>query len=659
MNPIVWTILLGLLNAVVVGVLVRRVVSVGTGLLRNTIVSVVMGMSLWPITLQAFRLLRITDVGTLPTDGMGFAAIMVFLLLFGWFIVIQIALMLALEIVVPSGSLSSVLRSASRFPNRYRRLRRLYQIQRILLRYGLGRYLRPRVPHFRLNMREIASVTAEALAAAGVTFVKLGQFIATRADVVPAVFVEEFSKLQTDVPAVGFSELRAELERTWGMSVEEAFAEFDEVPLAAASVAQVHRAVLHDGTEVVVKVQRPKLRNQVRADSDIVLMLASQIENRAEWARKMGVRKLAESFVESLHAELDYRGELANMRLLRESALVGDTRLVTVPEAYPELCGHNVIVMQRLNGVALSKSREEIAGLSRIARRELAEELFELIARQVLVDGVFHADLHPGNILVNSAGRAGLIDFGAVGRIDKRDRRDVALLIMAFDSQNSRAATQAVLDMLGTPPGIDVRVLQREIGEILMHLTGSGSMSDAISDMLAFFVNGGFAMPSSIAQALRALATLESSLYYIDPEINMLDIARKRAPEVMRDSFNLRDVAKDSELYALTTTSLVLDLPAQVSRVVRHLEDGTLDIGTKGLDLSAIQGLVRVVIDKAVQTVIATALMLVGVVMMSVNFGPDLTPELKIFTYFGAWMLLAGCVLGALVLAPSLRRGGL
>lgn len=656
MQTIVWTILLGLLNAVVVGVLVRRVVSVGTGILRNTIVSLVMGMSLWPITLQAFEILKIYDHGSFPGPEMGFAAIMVFLLLFGWFVVIQITLLLGIEIILPSGSLSNVVRSLTRIPVRYRRMRRLAQIQRILIRFGLVRYLRPRVPSFRLNMREIAKTTAEALAAAGVTFVKLGQFIATRADTVPTVFVEEFSKLQSDVPAVDFAEVESDLEEEWGRGVDEVFASFDRTPLAAASVAQVHRAVMHDGTEVVVKVQRPKIRAQVRADSDIVVTLANQIERMAGWARKMGIVRLAENFVDALNDELDYRGEVGNMKLLRESALESGNTLVTIPRVFEELSGPNVIVMEHVHGKVLSKAGPIVENLSTIARYELAEELFIMIARQVLVDGVFHSDLHPGNIIIEPSGRGGLIDFGAVGRIDRRDRHDIAVLLMAFDSQNSRAATHAVLDMLGTPSGVDVRELQRDIGEILMSLSGNGSVSSAIDEMLEFFLRGGFALPGSIAQALRALATLESSIAYIDPDINMLDLARSRASGILRESLSLETVRKDSELYALTTSSLALDLPAQVSRVVRHLEDGSLDIGTSGVDLSAIKGLVRSVVDKGVQTVLATALILGGVVMMSADFGPPLTPELKLFTYFGAWVLLTGCVLGALVLAPSLRH---
>ena len=654
-HPIVWTILLGLLNALIVGVLVRRVLSVGTGIVRNTIVSLVMGMSIWPITLQAFEMLGIYDHGQLPGPEMSFPAILVFLLIFCWCIVIQMSVLLAIEIVIPSGTVEAIMRSASRLPTWYRRVRRLAQIQRILLRFGLARYLRPRVPTLRVNLREIAQTTAEAFAAAGVTFVKFGQFVATRADMVPHVFVEEFSKLQSNAPPVEFSTLKPELENTWGKSIAEVFADFDEKPLAAASVAQVHCAHLHDGTEVIVKVQRPELRRQVKADSDIVLTLAAQIERRAGWARKMGIRAVAANFVDSLAEELDYRGEAKNTKLLRDSAIKANYSVVSIPRVIEELSDRNVIVMERMPGTPLSARSESLAQLSTLARHDLAEELFMMIARQVLVDGIFHCDLHAGNIVVDPSGRAGLIDFGAVGRIDKRDRRDLAMLLMAFNNEDSRAATQAVIDMLGTPPGIDMRTMQRDIGQIIMHLREHAGYGAVVSRMIDFFLRNGFSMPPAIAQALRALTTLESTLKLLDPSLELTAIARKYSHGVMFDAWQPFSAAKDAQLYAMSTTEILLDLPARTSRVLKHLEDGSLDIGTKGLDLSSIKGLVRSVMDSIVQMVISAALILGGVVMMSADFGPQLAPELKIFTYFGAWVLLSGCTLAAIVLAPSLR----
>jgi ubiquinone biosynthesis protein len=685
-----WTIVLGLVNAVVVGALVRRLITVGTGALRNTLVSLVMGLSIWPVTLQAFEMLQITQRGDVPFLGMSFPAVMVFLLIFGWFLTIQLYVMLAIELVLPSGSFTQVARTAARMPSWYRTTRRLWEIQGILVRFGLRRYLKPRVPSLRVSRRELARTAAEALAAAGVSFVKLGQFVATRADMIPSEFVEEFSALQSEVPPVPFSTIRPELEKAWGRPLEEVCREFDEEPLAAASVAQVHRAVLHSGEEVVVKVQRPNLRRQVRADSAIIMNLAERFENSAQWAKSIGLVEIARGFVESLAEELDYRGEARQMTILGRSVAQVSTALggragsgapddaprggiVRIPEVYGALSGERVLVMDRMAGRPLSRSAEALAGTSTLVRREMCEQLFMTIARQMLDTGVFHADLHPGNIMVAPDGTLGLIDFGAVGRLDARDRRDVLTLLLAFDKQNSQAATNAVIDMFGMPPGTDLRRMQREIGQIMLRFDSGGAEEPAQSadptaagrsggaasgffrELLDFVFDHGFAMPTAVAQAFRAITTLEDSLRKLDPRSDLLGLVRSHGREVLAGSRNLRKTLDDTALYANATLPALASLPIEVSRVVKHLQDGSLDIGTSGLTTDLIRNLVRTVVDQLVQVVLATALVLGGVVMMAFDFGPPLAEQLTIFTYFGAWVLMAGMVLAGLVLAPALR----
>lgn len=655
---IFWTIALGLLNAVIVGVLVRRLISVGTGALRNTIVSVVIGLSVWPVSQQAFRMLRIVEDGNVPFFGMSFAALMVFLLIFGWLIVVQIYVMLGVELVLPSGTFTNVARSATRLPSWYRRFRRIGEIQQILLRFGLRRYMRPRIPSLRVSMREIASTSAEALAAAGVTFVKLGQFVATRADMVPVEFVEEFGKLQSQVPPVPFADIRPVLERTWKRPIEEIFAEFDETPLAAASVAQVHRAVLRSGEEVVVKVQRPRIRRQVRADSEIIMRLAHRFEASASWARQIGLVKIAKGFLESLSEELDYRDEISQTILLRKAAAQSPTPLVTIPEVHASLSGEQVMVIERMPGVSLSKASGMLGEMSALARGEMAEALFLTVARQVLATGVFHADLHSGNIIIDPAGRIGLIDFGAVGRLDSRDRRDVLMLLLAFERQDSLAATNAVIDIFGMPAGVDIREMQRAIGQIMLEFDefGAGGSSAFFRELLSFVLDQGFTMPNAVAQAFRAISTLEDSLRRIDPEADLLRLVRSHGRELFSElQRGPREYVEDATLYAAATAPVVANLPVEISRVVKHLQDGSLDIGTSGLNITLIKSLIRGVVDQLTQVVLATALVLAGVVMMAFDFGPPLAAELTIFTYFGAWVLLGGMVLAAVVLAPSLR----
>jgi ubiquinone biosynthesis protein len=661
---ILYTIGLGVLSALIVGFLVRRMMLTGTGAARNTIVSLIMGLSIWPITLQAYKLLGISESDQYPNLSMSFPAIMVFLLLFAWFIVIQMFVLLAIELVMPSGTLSSLIRNAPKIPTWYRRVNRLAQIQKILIKFGLSRYLRPRIPTLRVSLREIAATTRDALAASGVTFIKLGQFIATRGDMIPHEFVEEFSTLQAGVKPVPFAEVKDQLEAEWGRPVAEVFAEFDERPFAGASVAQVHRAVTWEGRVVAVKVQRPKIRKQVRADCDIVLTLADRLDRTTDWAKKIGIAKLARSFVDSLQGELDYRGELAHIEALRLADETGRSTtktdsVVHIPHVYKELSGQFVIVMDLVEGSPLSHGAEVVDHLSEIARREIAQDLFLMVVRQVLGKGIFHADLHPGNIVVSSAGRAGLVDFGAVGRIDKRDRRAIALLLMAFDSQNSQAATAAILELLGTPSEVNLRELQREIGQIMLKYGDGapGSTSAALfGELIDFVVDFGFPMPASVATAFRAISTLEGSITRLVPELNLLALVTDNGKTLLREIGGLGVDRHEMTLYAAATAPQIAELPGQISRIAGHLQDGTLDVGTSGLNISTIKNLLVSTVEQFIQVIVSTALILGGVILMAADFGPPLAPELKLFTYFGAWMLLAGSVIAALVLAPALRQ---
>ncbi|MCQ9385025.1 ABC1 kinase family protein [Brevibacterium moorei] len=656
---VVWTIALGLLNAAILGVLVRRLSRVGTGLVRNAVLSLVFGMALWPITQEAYRLLHVTDVLDVLDNQWGLAGAMVYLLLFGWLVAIQVAVLLGLEIVWPGGTLGSVARGATRVPGRYRRTRRLLEIQRILVVHGLSSYVRPRLPRrIHVDLDSLAATLARALAACGVTFVKLGQFAATRADAVPPEFVREFSKLQAEVPPVPFSELEPELLKSWGKPVDEVFASFDRRPLAAASVAQVHTAVLHDGTPVVVKVQRPRIRGQVQADSDIILTLAESLEARAVWARQVGVYKLAESFVKSLRTELDYREEAAQTIAMREVTAASGQEDIVIPRIYPELSGPTVIVMDQVAGTPLSKAHTELATMPRRLRRGLAEDLFELIARQMLVDGTFHADLHGGNILIQPGGTMGLIDFGAVGRLEAGDRQDIMILLVALQTQDSRAATSAVLDMLGNPAGANARMLQRDIGDVMLRFAtaGRGNYSELFTQLANFFVVHGFTMPTPIGSAFRAISTLEGSLKVLDPDLDLLDMVQARGDSLLAQARRPADMVDRAKLYALTTGTQLLELPGRVSRAVAHLEDGELNVGPTGMDQSTLGRMMRLLGDSLVQTVIATALIIGGIMLMAADIGPTLSSELKIFTYFGSWLLLTGAILAERVVAPAMTR---
>jgi ubiquinone biosynthesis protein len=257
-----------------------------------------------------------------------------------------------------------------------------------------------------------------ALLEAGVTFVKLGQVLSTHPDLLPAEFVEELGRFQDDVALAPWDRVEEVLVADLGRPVDEVFASFDRRPLAAASVAQVHAARLPSGAEVAVKVQRPGIRAVVERDLDIVARLARSLEGRTRWARSIAARDLAAGFADAVREELDFRIEAADMAAV---ALLANGA-VRVPAPHQPLCRERVLVMQRLDGTPLGAAGPVLAerGLDRDA---LAGELLACLLGQVMLGGVFHADPHPGNVLVLADGRLGLLDFGSVGRLDGVDQQ--------------------------------------------------------------------------------------------------------------------------------------------------------------------------------------------------------------------------------------------
>ncbi|MGH9062095.1 MAG: ABC1 kinase family protein, partial [Acidimicrobiales bacterium] len=320
------------------------------------------------------------------------------------------------EALVPTGSLPGVLFIIRGSRARAHRLRRYVEITRILARHGMLPYLRgARRAELASGegRRALARSVARALEEGGVTFVKLGQVLATRHDLLPPEFVAELGRLQDDAATIEWSEVEAVVAAGLRDPPDAVFATIDHAPLAAASIAQVHLAMLHDGEAVVVKVRRPGIDTVVEGDLDIVQRLAERLERRTRWGRGVGAVGLARGFAEALREELDLRVEARNMASVAaaHAARAGEP-VVHIPSARADLCTANVLVMERLQGRPLSS----IAAADVIGDRPaLALALFDEVLAEVMLDGVFHADPHPGNVFVLADGRVGLLDFGSVG----------------------------------------------------------------------------------------------------------------------------------------------------------------------------------------------------------------------------------------------------
>lgn len=409
------------------------------------------------------------------------------------------------EALVPNGSLPGPLYVARGMRGWFRRTRRYSRIGRIISRHGLAPYLRGR-RRAELATPEGRSRLARSLRLAldegGAPFIKLGQVLSTRRDLLPAEFVDEFARLQDNASQVPWPEIEAVLRAELGTEVDAVFAEFDRRPLAAASIAQVHAARLRSGEQVVVKVRRPGMMPVVHRDLDIARRLAGTLRRSTGWGRSIDTAALADGFAAALLEEPGLRVEARNMTAVAVAAAARGEDVV-VPRTVEALCTREVLVMHRLAGRPLLRAGAE---LDRSAARTLARTLFACLLRQVMLDGVFHADPHPGNIFLLDDGKLALLDFGSVGRIDAALRASMQRLLLALDSGVPADVTDALLDVVVRPDELDEPTLRRALGRFLARYATAGPAPDVqmFTDLFRIVSAHGLSVPPEIAAVFRA-----------------------------------------------------------------------------------------------------------------------------------------------------------
>ncbi|MDA2809365.1 AarF/UbiB family protein [Nocardiopsis sp. RSe5-2] len=570
-----------------------------------------------------------------------------------WVFLFGLIALVLLELFLPTGTLPPALALVTGWKARRRRARRYARITAIAVKHGLGGYLRGRRRTAPVQgMAKTARSLTAALNEAGVAFIKFGQMLSTRPDLVPEVFTRELSALQTRAEPEPWPRIERAVADALGRPVGEVFASVDPEPLAAASVAQVHAAELHDGTRVVLKVQRPGAQRQVEADMDILLRLGRRLERSTAWGAALGVHRLTEGFADSLEEELDYRVELDNMRAVAAEV---DGDRVRVPAVYPEYSSRTLLVMERVGGVPVGDAGPVLDAFTADERREIAERLVGEVLRQISVSGVFHADLHMGNILVARDGALSLLDFGSVGRLDSGARTTLGLLLAAVDRDDAIGATDALVDLLGRPEGLDERRLEREVGQLVLRfrpgLGGRGS-AEVFAELFPVVLGHGFSVPPQIAAAFRALTALQGTAAAISPDLDLIQAARRQGRLIAEEAMSGAALRESLEARLMSLLPTLQRLPRRVDRITQDLEEGRFTVTVRPFADPEGQRFLTGLVRQVVLAAMAATAVLGSILLITSDRGPMMAPNVPLYTFVGGVLLFVGCVLAlrALVL---------
>ena len=513
-----------------------------------------------------------------------------------------------------------------------RDLGRLQEIAGVLIRYGFGdmvrrigmsaalertgRMLHWDDPEAMAHMAPPERVRC-AMQDLGTTFVKLGQVMATRVDLLTPEWTTELGKLQNAVPALPFAQVRPQLVEDLGADPEAVFERLEETPLAAASLAQTHRAWLADGSAVVLKVRRPGIRDTVEADLRLMARLAEIVEERAPDLRRYHPAEVVQQFSASLRRELDFAAEGRNAERIAANFAGHDE--VVVPRVYWEWTSERLNVQECLQGIAgTDLAAVDAAGLD---RAQLAATGAGIVLKMVLEDGFFHADPHPGNIFYLPDGRIGVIDFGMVGRVSEQRRFQIVQLLHGLVERESAPVADVLMEWGEGGGEVDEARLQADVGAFVDQYRGVPlkdlHMGLMLTDVTTILRDNGLSLPPDLALMIKAFLTLEGMGRQLDPDFDMAGAARPFLQRVVLQRYSPRTLLKRGRRTALDAMELVGDLPRELRRLLRTARRGRLHMQVEVTSLKAFGEQVDRAANRLTMGVITAALVVGSSIVMN------------------------------------------
>lgn len=421
----------------------------------------------------------------------------------------------------------------------------------------------------------------------GPTFVKLGQIASTRPDLLPEEIIRELEKLQDRVPPFSFQEVRGIIQEELADEPDNIFQHFEDTPLAAASIGQVHQAVLRSGEKVAVKVQRPNIASVIETDLEILQDLAALAEHRLEWAARYQIRNMVDEFSKSLRAELDYTMESRNAEKIAKQ--FGNDPAIYVPKVFLEYSAKKVLTMEYVDGVKLNEpDKLKQYGYN---PKNLAERLAKAIFHQIFNNGFFHGDPHPGNVLVLPGEVIAFIDFGMVGRLSPEMKYHFSSLVIALMRQSTDGVIKAILRMGLVPDDVNMAQLRGDVEQLREKYYGVPlsqiSLGEAVNDLFRTAFRHSIRIPPDLTLLGKTLLTVEGVVEKLDPAFRIFDIAEPIGRQLLKERLHPKSVSVTVWNRVSDYGELLLDLPKHMKEVTSLIKQGRLrlEIAVPELDL--------------------------------------------------------------------------
>jgi ubiquinone biosynthesis protein len=550
----------------------------------------------------------------------------------------------------------------------YRHLKRYQQVLRVLFKYGFGdlldtlkveQYLEvgrqwiSRKNHDRTDKLTRAERTRLALQELGPTFIKLGQILSTRPDLIPLSYVQELSKLQDQVSPFPYDEVREIVKSETGRYPEDLFRHFESNPVAAAPIGQVHRAQLMENDPVVVKVQRPGIRKVIEVDLEIMFHLAGLMERHLEEAKLFRPARILDEFANTLEKEIDYTVEASNIENFARQFMDDDT--VYIPRIYRELSTQRILTMEYVEGIKAS----DVESLQRTGYdlREIARRGANSMMKQIFVHGYFHADPHPGNLFILPGNVICFLDFGMMGRIRREEREDFAELLIEILERDEKKITEVMLKLTDYEHEPDKERLERDLSEFvnqyLFRPLKETNIAKVFQRLLEILVRHQSRLKPGLFLMIRAVSTVEMLGRSLDPDFMLMTHAEPFVRSVHLSRFTPERIIRDAVDSGSELVTLLRIVPGEIRSILKLAKEGRVKIELEQRGLDPLLSTHDRTINRLAVAIVLAAL-IIGSSLIVLSGVPPRCRDIPVFGVVG--FIVAG-LLGFWLLVSILRRG--